>query len=261
MINNLKSDIKNNKDGVVHFIGLGMNVNSVNNNGQTALHITCTNWPEINLPFIIQAANVNTIDQDNNTPLHLLSMGHSEISVVLIENNANINAIDEENRTPLHLACEYEPEIAKVLIKNNADLTLIDNKQRTPLLVACQYHPELAKVLLKKDHSYQNHNALLYTAKKYKNYDLLAFLQKDNIEKINIKGETPLIEACHKKNEKLIFSLLEYGADMNFKNNRGESALLVLQRKRILSNKLKSLMESELLMGKIESTESNVLSL
>lgn len=85
-------------------------INSLGNNGWTALHFACLNgFTEIALELVSNnKADVNLENIDHWTPLHLSSYkGHLEIVKMLLSNpETNINSNKQGIGTPLHCACK-----------------------------------------------------------------------------------------------------------------------------------------------------------
>uniref|UniRef100_A0A8R1Y4G6 ANK_REP_REGION domain-containing protein n=1 Tax=Onchocerca volvulus TaxID=6282 RepID=A0A8R1Y4G6_ONCVO len=119
-----------------------VNVNTPNNNKQTALHYAASkNRPQITSILLKNGANVNAQDNYQATPLHrAASQGHEKIVPILLkEPSLRINLSDSSGCTALHLAVEEQREdIAILLAEHGADLnTLILNfffqEKQTPL--------------------------------------------------------------------------------------------------------------------------------
>jgi len=83
------------------------NVENLNENKQTPLHVACGDGNfEIVKRIIEHKANVDANDITNNTPLHFACyFGHFEIVKILIMHKANVDAINKENkRKPIEVA-------------------------------------------------------------------------------------------------------------------------------------------------------------
>ena len=71
--------------------------------------------------------------------------------------------------------------------------------------------------------------SFLHTIARLSYIDFELVFKKDNITNINVRdefGDTPLHIACEYQNERGIKTLLNHGADVNFKNNGGDTPLI-----------------------------------
>jgi ankyrin repeat protein len=165
-----------------------------------------------------------TTDEDERealkplTPLFIASLNnHSNIVELLLTKGADVNWQDDDGITSLFIAAEYGYiKTAKILLEHGADINMTRNDDATPLYIAISTNPEnskMAKLLL-------DHGAIV-----------------DQPAKIWIGHEfvkrTPLFAAVIKSNKvlgklnnhEIIELLLEYGADIHVKNERGISPL------------------------------------
>ncbi|EJD76142.1 hypothetical protein LOAG_16844 [Loa loa] len=114
-----------------------VNVNTPNNNKQTALHYAASkNRPQITTILLKNGANVNAQDNYQATPLHrAASQGHEKIVPILLnEPSLRINITDSAGCTALHLAVEEQREdIAILLAEHGADLYSENKEKQTPL--------------------------------------------------------------------------------------------------------------------------------
>ena len=139
------------------------------------------------------------------TPLHLAAREWSkEIVEILIDWNADVNAMNAGGLTPLcealnEVASEPEPELVELLLPDPE--VFQDATYDNPIHVAARYHQlEAAKVLLKAHGS-----ALLNKPNKHKN--------------------TPLHEAVRNGNQRMVWLLLEAGADLTVRGQYGWTPL------------------------------------
>lgn len=61
------------------------------------------------------------------------------------------------------------------------------------------------------------------------------------------------MNSCLNKDEKMILFLFDNGADFHVKNNKGETAISILKRKRNLSPEIQALKEKIILEQQIEN--------
>ncbi|WP_144149937.1 ankyrin repeat domain-containing protein [Brachyspira hyodysenteriae] len=173
------------------------------------------------------------------------------IAKILIEqeNNEDVIAkkdieIDFKNKdgyTPLMIASyKGNTDIVKLLLEYNASVDITNKDNYTALIYACIYgRADVVTILLE-------HKANMYIETKLENNHLTALMIacSQNYAEIvrillengydpnykNQKGETALIYSAFIKNDKpsteIIKILLEYGADINAKDNKGSTALI-----------------------------------
>ncbi|KAF5699429.1 hypothetical protein FGLOB1_11393 [Fusarium globosum] len=105
----------------------------------TALHVLAEanqHWQLEGLRYLIEnGANVNALNRDGQTPLHIAAGGlvHENRDVkglarleavkILLDNGADINALDNASLTPLHKASNA-PDVTKELLGRGADATI-----------------------------------------------------------------------------------------------------------------------------------------
>ena len=198
--------------------------------------------------MVEHGANVNAITRDSETdnaeminlvmatPLHYASLaGCFKTAKILIESGANLTAKNKQSNTPLHLAVknknfwhgeffnikELVPvqkalldagmETVKLLINNGANLEATNNKKNTPL-----------------------HNAIL---EGYADVANILIQYEANVNAQNKKFKSSLHMAVRNSSLKLgtkcIQTLLQNRAKLNIKDNRGETPLEIVLRKKI----------------------------
>ncbi|TVL63531.1 ankyrin repeat domain-containing protein [Brachyspira hyodysenteriae] len=173
------------------------------------------------------------------------------IAKILIEHENNKNVIEKKDieidfknkdgYTPLMIASyKGNTDIVKLLLEYNASVDITNDYNYTALIYACIYgRADVVKILLE-------HKADMYIETKLENNHLTALMiscsqNHTEIARIllengydpnykNQKGETALIYSAFIKNAKpsteIIKILLEYGADINAKDNKGSTALI-----------------------------------
>jgi hypothetical protein len=114
-----------------------------------------------------------------------------------------VNALDDQFRTPIFLAAHHQISTVKLLIDREADPALKNIQKETILHVAsANNHSQILLELLKDDRC------------------------KELINSPDYKGDTPLHNACRRKERISILSLLiKNGADPMIKNDCGDTPL------------------------------------
>jgi len=196
-------------------------------------------------------AIVNIENSHGDSPLYIAVQEENiDIAKYLIDNGADVNHINTtEVWSILHLACHLKNlEMVKLLLDNDADIELTTNTGATPLYLICetgthsQAAIEIIEVLLdaaeekgvldeyinkKEEHGYFP----LYIACKEGDDDIVELLLKSgaNLEEKNEQGQTALMIAIQENKEsshlEVIKTLLKAGADLLYTDNTGRTAL------------------------------------
>ncbi|XP_053549194.1 CARD- and ANK-domain containing inflammasome adapter protein-like [Bombina bombina] len=192
------------------------NINAVNQNGDTLLHVAAANGQVPVIEFLIsKGAKVDANDKNQRTPLHRAAQnGHAEAVRVLLRAGANIYSLDSDSQTSLHLA-----------VKNN--------------------HDNVVKILLQEeDRRYKNRPNFLHMAAAKDNSNLVQLLLKNgvNVDTKDDKKHTALFHAVSGSHENTVKVLLENGAtidpsiiDVAFSTNNESIFGLLLQYSKGLS--------------------------
>jgi len=137
--------VKYNAPLATQFISLllpvGANTNVVDRSGNTPLFLAVMKgrrFETIIHRLIDQGADVNGVNSNGNTILHVASKYNSpEVVRHLLKSGANPNAKNESGNSPVHIACKANrPEILEVLIEFNADFFAVNDLGDTPLHAA-----------------------------------------------------------------------------------------------------------------------------
>uniref|UniRef100_A0A8C4X091 Ankyrin repeat domain 27 (VPS9 domain) n=1 Tax=Eptatretus burgeri TaxID=7764 RepID=A0A8C4X091_EPTBU len=151
-------------------------------------------------------------DERGYTNLHIAAQfGQVGIVEMLIELGAIVNACDYNGGTPLHLAClRGHQDVSLLLLDFGANPSVEDMNGNTPLHLACQGgHEGCVK-------------ALTYCDKQHR------------INSGNERGDTPLHLASRWGYEAIVAVLLQNGADANFENRAGHTALACALNERVV---------------------------
>jgi ankyrin repeat protein len=179
----------------------GINVNNINEYGNTALISACFEGQlELAQILLEHDADPNIANTEGNTALMFAcDKGYVEIVKLLLQYKADVNMKDEDNSTALFDACAGDfIDIVRLLLEHNADPNIVNVEGDTALTFAV--HPdsiEVARLLLQ-----------------YGAYPSFA-----------------LIDASREGIFELVKLLLEYGADPNISNKDNDTAFTIACRK------------------------------
>lgn len=132
-------------------IRLAVDVNSVDSQGRTALHLATTR-PAVKM-LVSAGARLDCRDRNGVTPLLEACMnGKAEAVRALIEVGADVSLKDPVGATALHWAADgNREEIVRMLVEAGADVHACDIEGKTPLHWSCtRERLESSKALLEK---------------------------------------------------------------------------------------------------------------
>lgn len=134
----------NNLEALMYSLENGVDINSVDEEGRTALHFAAEKEQIDVLLTLVQLPGImtNMYDHQGRTPLHLAAKygKGSSIRILLIDPNLDINICDEVQMTPLHIACKngYFNVINLLLSQENVQINMQDELGMTALHYATQ---------------------------------------------------------------------------------------------------------------------------
>mmetsp|Transcript_24651 Transcript_24651/g.31871 ORF Transcript_24651/g.31871 Transcript_24651/m.31871 type:complete len:462 (+) Transcript_24651:410-1795(+) len=149
--------------------------------------------------------------KDGNVDLvkHLMDLGGASVTAIL-----NTHALREQE-TALAVACRNgHVGIVRILLEHGADVNYVseeEEEQETPLIKAIRVnnfspkHVKIVQLLLEKD---------------------------AKVNERNRKGETALIIACKRKQEKTVEALLEKGADVDIQRKNDQLTAMMMAAKK-----------------------------
>ncbi len=157
-------------------------------------------------PYFLPSAHISPKSKSN--PLHIAAVnGQREICDFFLQNDFfSIHSRDCDGWTPLHYAVQESKNLSLVqhLVENcNADINAVNTSfQSSVLYIACQ---------------------------KNENVDIVRYLCRRgaNVNHANMYLWTPLHIASKQGNKDICEILLEYGADKNFLNSKGQNPFSV----------------------------------
>jgi ankyrin repeat protein len=167
---------------------------------------------------------------------------NTEVLQILLAAGANtqVERISDEGifgETPLHLAArEWSTEMVKILIDWNADVNALNADGLTPLCealneVAGELNLELVELLLPDPEVYQDatYDTPMHVAARYHQLEAARILLEAHgsalLNKANKSKNTPLHEAVRQGNQRMVWLLLEAGADLTVRGQYGWTPL------------------------------------
>jgi ankyrin repeat protein len=143
-------------DNIVElFIRSGADVNAINFDGKTALHMALENKQSLVVSFILSMAGglkVDVADKWGNTPLIIAAKNNDIENVrMLLMRHANPNHQNKNGDTALHMAVKIaNQEMVQELLKYKAKVNVANHQGITPLQLADSYQLTGIAQLLKK---------------------------------------------------------------------------------------------------------------
>ncbi|MEI0608198.1 ankyrin repeat domain-containing protein, partial [Brachyspira pulli] len=177
---------KGNMDNIRVLVNYGLDVNMLNNYGQTVLiWAASVNNFEVLKIFLEGGADTDLKDKYGYTPLIYASRdGKTEMVKLLLKYRANPNIRDDDGLTALMRATlNNYSDIVKILLENKANANIQDNRGYTALIWAATYgKTESAKLLLSygaNPNIKNNRGETAYdTAKINKRYEIVNLLER-----------------------------------------------------------------------------------
>jgi ankyrin repeat protein len=147
----------------------------------------------------------------------------------LIKAGADLNVRNKAGETPLILAARTKTGYAKILIDAGADINAVDNNYQTPLVAAVnERNLDVVKDLIIKGVDINSSKYALNNASSMSSNNILDLLIKNGF-KLNViggRGFTAYNSASYFHNFDGIEMLLNAGADVNIKNEDGDSGIM-----------------------------------
>jgi ankyrin repeat protein len=174
--------------------------------------------------IIAMGADVNMVNANGTSPLHLVQ--NYEITKMLLKARSNPNIQDKQGITPLHMACRHtakkDQSFTKMLLCYGANPELCDQRGLKPIHQAAQYNNEIAIqdfIQAGVDVNSQDSNGwtpLHYAAKLNPDETMTQLLIRHNAD-IDSKTHdkiTPLYLAVQYNHRATVQTLLNAGADI-----------------------------------------------
>jgi ankyrin repeat protein len=215
----------------------GVNVQCSDEEGNSPLHHFARRGDlEMVKKLVDCGADVDVHNQDGESALATAAgHGKTDICLLLIEHEANIRCSDKERNSPLHhFARRGDLELMKMLVDRGVDLHGKNKDGESAL--DCSRNQLLCAAFL------MAHGATL-PVDSVKRADFLSYFGGNwlvtlvlvkkfdfDINVLDTSGMSALHEMVTKNRLEAVKNLTELGANPNFKNSRGESAILIASK-------------------------------
>ena len=200
-----KASISGSLDVLKMLVKAGADVRVTDNKGYTCLTLAVANGRTETVRYLagLKDVDVNHSGDKGHTALHLAGgEDYAEVAQLLIDAGADIETRNEKGRSPLQWACGAgSPYVVKALVKAGAGVYVRDYSGGTCLiLAACCGHTETVRTLL--------------------------CMPEVDLEHADSTGCTALNRAVVRQYPDVIQVLIDAGADIEAKDEKGRSPLL-----------------------------------
>ncbi|XP_065343629.1 serine/threonine-protein phosphatase 6 regulatory ankyrin repeat subunit B-like [Cloeon dipterum] len=214
-----------------------LNVKYEERNSEVSLLLACKqkNWDKVKNLLESKNLSINRQDKDGKTALHYAAKeGNLGIVQQLLSQRADVQLKDHNGWTALHYAIlTNNQDLVQKLLDNGADIESKTNRKETALhLTAYKNFTGLTQKLIDcgGDVNSKNDHGLtcVIFATVNRNRDLLEVLLKNNANvnaKTRFLGYTALQIAVFEDYPEILEKLVDFGADVNLKNDDGWTPL------------------------------------
>ena len=229
---------KGNKQIIQYFLNLSIDFNSVDSNGNNALHYLAKKSDVSLIESLLEKGlRINDVNLAGQTPIHIaISSKQVKNLTVMLKAKPDLNAKDSSGNSPLLLA--YKNKLMPTfdeLLKEGAAPDITDNDGNTLLhIMLAENNIKAAKSILNQVPTLLNvpnnlgKTPLIYTLEKNKE-TAFAFLIEQNadVKVLDSSKSSVLHYLAKSKYPKFIKQVIVKGADLNQRNQDGDTAILV----------------------------------
>jgi ankyrin repeat protein len=223
----------NNHPECVEFLAAIAEVNAQDKSGQTPLLLSidsCDISEKTVRALVAAGANVNIGNDNGISPLHMAAgHGSPHCAEILLQAGASVNAVDKDGDTPLLIAskCGHD-ECVSILLKHKADISIKDSKGWSALICSANAgYPKVVDVLLAAGAKEETWTPLHIAVIQNKLEEVKKYLDsttnRDDLNKKDQYGRSPLIWAIILADDKVIATLVEAGADLNVTDRESQT--------------------------------------
>ena len=191
-------DKKPNIPFLLKILKCGVDINSEDDKGQTALFQACKTGNERLVKTLLEeGASIHHQDHEGNTPIITISQGkNTNICQVLLDAGANIHDRNKQKTTPILNAAQSASDfLLRTLLQNGANINDTNAQDMTPLLLAMQsQRGRIIEMLVEND-------ALVYYLED--RFERLLDMLKKHFS-IDVYGKLMRIELDPKKKERVL---------------------------------------------------------
>ncbi|XP_062570980.1 ankyrin-3-like [Saccostrea cucullata] len=230
--------IAGNVEIVKLLIEKGIHIESLNNKGETVLHVCCRRGKIKMINYLVNN-NENLLDikdPDGGTALHsACKFGDKKVVSLLIRKGANINSLTKSGKSVLHNAClNGKFDACKYLIDNYQQILNVKDKLGNTALHDAAFggNVEIVKLLIEKEMNVKtlrnNGETVLHLCCRGGNLDLCKYLLNKYSFLREIRdneGCTVLHSACKSGNVDLFSYLAANGLDIKALTKNGANVL------------------------------------
>lgn len=177
--------------------------------------------------LIKKGVNLNAKDWYGDSALYWAARcNHADIAKLLIDNGANVNERFQRGHTPLMIASLWESsEIVKYLLEKGADPNAVNDDGECPIgYPAFADFEEIVNLLLKFGADPNKCNPIISSSRQGNNRIVKLLISKGaDINLRNEAGETALIAAVQNCRVETVKILLQSGANNKIKDSHGKT--------------------------------------
>lgn len=236
---------ENNIDKVLKYIAEGIDINNTidesnDSIGSNALILASEfHHKEIIKILLENNADVNFKNYLNKTALEYVASNDDNFDIALefIKRGTDVNALDNENATPLMYAASHNAKkILNLLIEHNADINIQTKSGYTALILAAMHnHINIVKILIENKADVFARDGYgrrcSYYADENWNDEMYKIFSKYHDDEYK-KSTQFIFDVLYSKTDE-INKYISEGGDVNFQDDRGLTALTVVEKREI----------------------------